>query len=139
MRILEGALELTFHGDVKRCPIAGVRDPAGQVEIAVATPFGLRRVQVTLDASRRLTTAHTFAFDYETGEVERFELDISGGAVAGNQRRYEGHITGGGLQGRWEITELGPFDDEAEEAAHALGVSVRVPAEQTPAPVREPE
>ena len=139
MRILEGALELSFHGDVKRCPIAGVRDPGGQVEIAVATPFGLRRVQVTLDPSRRLSTAHTFAFDYETGKVERFELDISGGAVADNLRRYEGTVSGGGLQGRWAITELGPFDDEGEEAAHALGVSVRVPEEQTPAPLRDPE
>ncbi len=137
MRILEGALELSFHGDIKRCPMAGVREPDGTVEVAVATPFGLRRIHVHLDAERRIVEAHTFAFDYESGEVTRFELDISGGPQTPDRRVFAGTVSGGGLQGRWTITELGPVDDEAEEANHALHVSTRIPTEQTPAPRRD--
>lgn len=124
MRILEGHLDLTFQGQSHRCPIAGVRDTAGKVEIAVATPFGLRRVHVALDAERRLVEAHTFAFDYTTGEVTRFEQKIEGGPQPDNTRCYAGQISGGGLEGAWTVTELGPFDDDADEAAFAFGVGV---------------
>ena len=92
MRILEGALELSFHGDIKRCPMAGVREPDGTVEVAVATPFGLRRIHVHLDAERRIVEAHTFAFDYESGEVTRFELDISGGPQTPDRRVFAGTV-----------------------------------------------
>ncbi|MCA9560886.1 MAG: hypothetical protein H6704_20915 [Myxococcales bacterium] len=139
MRILEGALELSFHGDIKRCPIAGVRDPNGEVELAVATPFGLRRLHVHLDAERRIVEAHTFAFDYASGEITRFDLEIAGGPQTPDRRIYAGTVQGGGLQGAWTVTELGPQDDEDAEAAHALGASTRTPLSQAPAPVRPPE
>ena len=139
MRILEGAMELTFHGETRRCPMAGVRDPEGEVEVAVATPFGLRRVHVNLDPARRIVEAHTFAFDYESGEVTRFDLEVAGGPVTQDRRVYAGTVSGGGLQGTWRITELGPFDDEAEEAAHAFGVGRNIPNSVTPAPIPAPE
>ena len=135
MRILEGAMELTFHGETRRCPMAGVRDPRGSVEVAVATPFGLRRVHAELDATRSIVDAHTFAFDYESGEVTRFELQLSGGPVSADGRVFRGTVSGGGLQGSWEITELGPFDDVDDEAAHAFGVGRNIPQSMTPAPL----
>lgn len=139
MRILEGAMELTFHGETRRCPMAGVRDPEGSVEVAVATPFGLRRVHAELDGGRRIVDAHTFAFDYESGEVTRFDLALTGGPVSDDRRIYEGTVSGGGLQGSWRITELGPFDDADDEAEHALGVGRNVPMSMTPAPVTPDE
>lgn len=137
MRILEGQLALTVQGEQFRCPIAGVRDTRGQVEVAVATPFGLRRVHITLDAQRALVEAHTFAFDYESGEVTRFEQLIEGGPVSADRRHYAGTISGGGLEGKWAVHELGPFDDDDAEAAHALAVGHRVPDDLAPAPVRK--
>ncbi len=134
MRILEGHLSLSFQGEQIRCPIAGVRDTAGEVEIAVATPFGLRRVIVKLDAERRLIEAHTFAFDYETGAVSKFEQEIVGGPVSADQRRFAGTISGGGLEGRWEVVEHPKGEDEADEAAAAFGIAARVPSEVNPAP-----
>ncbi len=139
MRILEGAMDLTFHGESHRCPMAGVRDTDGSVEVAVATPFGLRRVDVRLDAERRIVEAHTFAFDYESGEVTRFELEVSGGPVSADNRVYEGTVSGGGLQGSWRIQELCPFDDEEEDAAAAFGVGRGVPDSVAPAPFTPPE
>ncbi|MCA9539164.1 MAG: hypothetical protein KC620_09785 [Myxococcales bacterium] len=127
MRILEGHLDLHFHGQISRCPIAGVRDPRGTVEIAVATPFGLRRVHVRLDQARHMAEAHTFAFDYESGQVTRFEQAIDGGPDPETPGRYRGVISGGGLEGKWTITELGAGDDAADEAAYAFGVGARVP------------
>ncbi len=139
MRILEGAMELTFHGETRRCPMAGVRDPEGSVEVAVATPFGLRRVHAELDAGRRIVDAHTFAFDYESGEVTRFDLELTGGPVSDDRRIYEGTVSGGGLQGSWRITELGPFDDADDEAEHAFGVGRKVPMSMVPAPAATPD
>lgn len=134
MRILEGHLALSFQGEQFRCPIAGVRDTAGEVEIAVATPFGLRRVIVKLDADRKLVEAHTFAFDYESGAVSKFEQTIIGGQVGDDRHRYAGTISGGGLEGRWEVVEQPSGEDEADEAAAAFGIAARVPAEVAPAP-----
>lgn len=134
MRILEGHLALSFQGQQYRCPIAGVRDTAGEVEVAVATPFGLRRVVVRLDDGKRLLEAHTFAFDYESGAVQKFEQTIVGGPVSNDGRSYAGTISGGGLEGRWKVDELPGRPDEAEEAAAAFGTGARVPAEVTPAP-----
>lgn len=134
MRILEGHLALSFQGQQYRCPITGVRDTAGEVEVAVATPFGLRRVIVKLDADRRLVEAHTYAFDYESGAVEKFEQHIVGGPVSNDGRSYAGTISGGGLEGRWKVDELPGRPDEDEEAAAAFGVGARVPAEVAPAP-----
>lgn len=139
MRILRGTLALKFQGQTFDCPMAGVRGQTGQVEVAVAMPFGLRRVNARLDVTRRIMSAHTFAFDYETGELTRFELTITGGPRPENRRIYDGSVCGGGLEGQWTITELGPFDDEEEEAAHAFGVGARVPDELTPAPARDGE
>lgn len=139
MRILEGQLALTVQGEQFKCPIAGVRDTRGQVEVAVATPFGLRRVHISLDAQRSLVEAHTFAFDYESGEVTKFEQVIEGGPVSADRRQYAGTISGGGLEGKWAVRELGPFDDDDGEAAHALGVGQRVPDDLAPAPVRRAE
>lgn len=136
MRILEGYLALSFHGQQYRCPVAGVRDTDGDVEVALATPFGLRRVHIRLDAERRLIEAHTFAFDYESGAVTKFEQRIEGGPVSADGRSYAGTISGGGLEGKWQVTELGPTEDEATEAAHAFGIGTRLPVEQTPAPVK---
>ena len=134
MRILEGHLSLSFQGEQFRCPIAGVRDTAGEVEAAVATPFGLRRVIVKLDAERKLIEAHTFAFDYESGAVSKFEQAIIGGPVGDDPHHYAGTISGGGLEGRWEVYEQPKGEDEADEAAAAFGIAARVPAEVTPAP-----
>ena len=134
MRILEGELRLLFQGDEKRCPMAGVRDTRGTVEAAVATPFGLRRVVVELDEGGHLRTAHTFAFDYETGQVTRFDLDISGAPESADRRSWRGSVSGGGLQGTWRIRELRPTADEGEEAAAALGTGARIPHSLAPRP-----
>jgi len=134
MRIIEGHLALSFQGELFRCPIAGVRDTAGEVEVAVATPFGLRRVVVKLDADRRLVEAHTFAFDYESGAVSKFEQTIVGGPVSDDRRSYAGTISGGGLEGKWQVVEQPSGEDEADEAAAAFGIAARVPAEVSPAP-----
>lgn len=139
MRILEGHLALSFHGQQFRCPIAGVRDTDGEVEVAVATPFGLRRVMVRLDADRRLLEAFTFAFDYETGAVEKFEQVIEGGPVSADGRSYAGTISGGGLEGKWKVDEIRNGEDEADEAAHAFGIATRLPVELNPAPEKPDE
>lgn len=136
MRIIEGQLALSFQGEHYTCPIAGVRDTAGKVEVAVATPFGLRRVHLTLDENRSLVEAHTFAFDYESGEVTRFEQSVEGGPVSADRRQYAGTISGGGLEGKWAVRELGPFTDEGDEAAALMGIGGRVPVDQKPAPRR---
>ena len=99
----------------------------------MATPFGLRRVSAELDPERRIIEAHTFAFDYESGQVTRFELNLTGGPVSEDRRVFEGTVSGGGLQGAWRITELGPFDDADDEATHALGVGRNVPQSMIPA------
>ena len=96
----------------------------------------VRAYRDRLDEERRLIEAHTFAFDYESGQVTRFEQDIEGGPVSADGRSYAGTISGGGLEGKWRVTELGPTEDEATEAAHAFGIGVRLPVEQTPAPVK---
>lgn len=133
MHMMQGAFELQFHGQTCSCPLAGVRETTN-VEVAVATPFGLRRVIVALDEARRIRKAHTFAFDYESGEITRFELEIAGEPVG--TARWAGTVRGGGLEGRWEIAQLGYDEDEAREAAQALGVGAQVPAEIKPAPDR---
>ncbi len=137
MRILEGVLELMFQGETTRCPIAGVREyPAGGVEVAIATPFGLRRVSARLKADKSIAEAHTFAFDYESGEVTRFELDLQGGPRPDDERIFDGRVSGGNLQGEWTLRELGAEDDEGDEAAQGLGAGLRgPPAEITPAPL----
>jgi len=137
MHMMQGAFELHFQGQTCRCPLAGVRESA-DVEVAVATPFGLRRVIVELDEAREITQAHTFAFDYESGELTRFELEIAGGPTDdGAPNRWAGTVSGGGLEGRWEIAQLGGEDDEATEAAHALGIGAQIPAEIKRAPERK--
>ncbi len=137
MRIIEGQLALSFQGEHYTCPIAGVRDTDGKVEVAVATPFGLRRVHITLDETRSLVEAHTFAFDYESGEVTKFEQQVEGGPVSADRRQYAGTISGGGLDGKWAVRELGPFDDAGDEAAALMGIGQRIPADIKPAPRRD--
>ena len=123
MKLLSGTFSLTFQGQNCDCPIAGVRAGDGQVELAIGTPFGLRRVHCKLDVNLQVTTAHTFAFDYETGQVTRFEMSISGGPDPERARTFAGTAEGPGLNGRWFVTDLsGPTDDalDDESALHAF-------------------
>lgn len=120
MKLLTGTFTLEFQGQSCECPMAGVRDGDGNVEIAIGTPFGLRRVQARLGADLRLLTAHTFAFDYETGQITRFELNIEGGPHAEKARTFEGSAQGPGLTGRWTVTDLSSGPDEADDADNAL-------------------
>lgn len=127
MKLLTGVFHLKFQGQDCACPMAGVRDGDGNVEIAIGTPFGLRRVQAKLGADLRLLAAHTFAFDYETGQVTRFELSIEGGMHAERARTFEGTAQGPGLSGHWTVTDLSGGPDEADDAASALQGFARAP------------
>jgi len=120
MKLLTGSFFLTFQGQTCACPMAGVRDGDGNVEIAIGTPFGLRRVQAKLGGDLRLLSAHTFAFDYESGQVTRFELTIEGGFVEGRARTFEGTAAGPGLTGTWTVTDLSGSADDADDATSAL-------------------
>jgi|GEM_PF-2773335 hypothetical protein len=120
MKLLSGVFHLTFQGQDCACPIAGVRDGNGNVEVAIGTPFGLRRVHARLGAELQLVEAHTFAFDYESGQVTRFELEIHGGFVPGQARTLTGTARGPGLTGTWTVTDLSGGRDEADEAASAF-------------------
>lgn len=127
MKLLTGTFHLEFQGQKCACPMAGVRDGDGNVEVAIGTPFGLRRVQARLGADLRLLTAHTFAFDYESGQVTRFELNIEGGMHASKPRTFEGTASGPGLAGQWTVTDLSGGPDEADDAASALQGFGRAP------------
>lgn len=127
MKLLKGTFQLTFQGQTQDCPMAGVRDGDGHVEIAIGTPFGLRRVQAQLGPDLRLMHAHTFAFDYETGQVTKFDLQIQGGPHATAARTFEGTVEGPGLTGRWIVTDLSAGPDEADDAASSLQSFGRAP------------
>ena len=134
MRMMKGVFRMVFQGQECRCPMAGVRDE-GAVEVAVATPFGLRRIHAQLSADRTIAEAHTFAFDYESGAITRFELSVRGGPSAESPAIYAGTVSGAGLEGTWRITEASRVEDDDTDAAHALGVvAAGVPSEQRPAP-----
>lgn len=120
MKLLTGTFELTFQGRQCACPMAGVRDGDGNVEIAIGTPFGLRRVQARLGADLQLVSAHTFAFDYETGQLDKFDLEIVGGPVTGEARTFAGTASGPGLTGTWRVTDLSAGPDAADDAADSL-------------------
>ncbi len=127
MKLLTGTFTLNFQGQRCGCPMAGVRDGDGNVEIAIATPFGLRRVQARLGADLKLLSAHTFAFDYETGQITQFDLEIVGGPHAGRARTFEGTVAGPGLTGQWIVTDLSAGPDEADDAADSLQAFGRGP------------
>lgn len=138
MKMMDGTFEMKFQGRICRCPMSGVREGA-HVEVAIATPFGLRRVVAELGADYQVRVAHTFAFDYETGDMERFELEIAGGGGP-NFTVYQGTVSGGGLEGTWVLNSR-PVDapEEEDEADEAFQIGSMVPMEVTPAPSGDPE
>ncbi|MFZ4738784.1 MAG: hypothetical protein ACOYM9_22705 [Bradymonadia bacterium] len=125
MKLLTGVFKLTFQSQTCECPIAGVRDGDGHVEVAIGTPFGLRRVHARLGPDLRLVEAHTFAFNYETGQVTRFELEIEGGFAPDRPRTFEGSVRGPGLTGQWTVTDLSGGRDETDEAESAFTAFAR--------------
>ena len=127
MKLLTGTFSLSFQGQTCQCPMAGVRDGDGNIELAIGTPFGLRRVQAQLGPDLQLLHAHTFAFDYETGKRTKFELTIVGGPHPSQARTFEGTAHGPGLTGRWMVTDLSGGPDEADDAAEALQAFGRAP------------